>query len=151
MKKQCFTCKKRPRHITKGGVRRSYCIECLSKYIRKTLIEKYGTTNFRKIPKYAENRREQDKEYQKEKRARLVGYKAKEYENYRKRYPERVYAHRVLNQAKKNGLIKQKRCEDCGNKKLSSRVVAHHSDYTKPLKVKWLCEIHHKNYHKVVQ
>jgi len=36
-------------------------------------------------------------------------------------------------------------CEVCGNTKSQG----HHEDYSKPLKVKWLCAKHHKEVHNV--
>ena len=36
-------------------------------------------------------------------------------------------------------------CEICG----SDKVNAHHDDYAHPLKIRWLCDIHHTEWHKV--
>lgn len=58
--------------------------------------------------------------------------------------PEKVKAERILRFAVKNGLIKQEVCKKCGNE----RTVAHHPDYNNPLKVIWLCPIHHKDIHR---
>lgn len=35
-------------------------------------------------------------------------------------------------------------CEVCG----AQKVEAHHDDYSKPLKVRWLCPPHHREHHK---
>lgn len=43
-----------------------------------------------------------------------------------------------------SGKLKPKPCEKCGSKK---NVIAHHDDYSKPLKVRWLCESCHRLYH----
>lgn len=37
------------------------------------------------------------------------------------------------------------KCNKCGEEK----VHAHHDDYDKPLKIRWLCTIHHKQWHSV--
>jgi DNA-directed RNA polymerase subunit RPC12/RpoP len=43
------------------------------------------------------------------------------------------------------GHIEKKPCEVCG----SSKVEMHHDDYNKPLEVKFLCRIHHREAHKI--
>ncbi len=43
---------------------------------------------------------------------------------------------------RRGALIRQP-CEICGNK----IVEAHHSDYSKPYEVNWLCHIHHREKH----
>ena len=42
----------------------------------------------------------------------------------------------------KNGLLTPRPCERCGG-----WGQAHHDDYSKPLVVRWLCPIHHKEWH----
>lgn len=42
------------------------------------------------------------------------------------------------------GKIKRLPCEVCGNE----RTHAHHEDYARPLDVKWLCYVHHKEKHR---
>lgn len=46
------------------------------------------------------------------------------------------------NRAVLSGKLKRENCF-CG---LSAQ--AHHDDYNKPLDVKWLCKLHHEEYHK---
>lgn len=51
--------------------------------------------------------------------------------------PEKYKAHNKVNYAIKAGkLIKPNCCEECEN---NEKLHAHHDDYSKPLKVKWLC------------
>ena len=45
----------------------------------------------------------------------------------------------VANKALKTGKIKKQPCRICGDLKSEK----HHSDYSKPLKVKWYCKKHH--------
>lgn len=59
-----------------------------------------------------------------------------------KKYPERRKAHAAVFRAIKKGTLKKQSCEVCGVK----RAHAHHEDYTKPLEVIWLCQIHHYEY-----
>lgn len=52
-------------------------------------------------------------------------------------------AHYLVKQALKNGIIKRKPCCVCKSKES----IAHHEDYTKPLKVIWYCQMHHMRRH----
>ena len=44
----------------------------------------------------------------------------------------------------KEGRIKRRNCNVCGSKE----TIAHHEDYGNPFDIVWLCETHHKEYHK---
>ncbi|KKN15588.1 hypothetical protein LCGC14_0984380 [marine sediment metagenome] len=63
-------------------------------------------------------------------------------------------AHRKVDNAIKRGrLIQPNRCENCQTvpKPMSdgrTRIQAHHDDYDKPLKVRWLCQECHHGQHK---
>ena len=62
-------------------------------------------------------------------------------------------AQNVLEYAIKSGNIKRlSRCENCGDtgvfKDGRTKIQAHHSDYNKPLDVKWLCQKCHHEWHK---
>lgn len=50
--------------------------------------------------------------------------------------------HKVTNAIRDGRLFKEP-CVKCGSKK----VEAHHHDYRKPLDIKWLCLIHHREEH----
>ncbi len=54
----------------------------------------------------------------------------------------RRQARSILNHAIRDGLLTRKNCEVCHRK-----AEAHHSDYAKPLDVKWLCFYHHRKHH----
>lgn len=64
--------------------------------------------------------------------------------NSNKRYPEKLYARRLLNLAIRSGKIKRLPCYICGKEKSQ----AHHEDYFKPLDIIWLCSKHHAIRHK---
>lgn len=64
--------------------------------------------------------------------------------SYRTRFPEKSFAHNVLNSALRDGKITRGPCEVCGN----PRTQAHHDDYLKPLEVRWLCSRHHADHHR---
>jgi ribosomal protein S27AE len=64
--------------------------------------------------------------------------------NYRKKYPNVHRAHQLIRNAKRRGVLKNMMCEQCG----SDKSVAHHDDYSKPLEIRWLCQMHHLDWHK---
>jgi|WetSurMetagenome_2_1015567.scaffolds.fasta_scaffold372905_2 hypothetical protein len=68
---------------------------------------------------------------------------------YRKKYHEKVTAHRLLYNAIQLKIIKKpKKCSIClKNKKL----VGHHIDYNKPLEIIWVCyDCHNKIHNKTI-
>lgn len=65
----------------------------------------------------------------------------------RVRYPNQYKAHNILNNALRDGkIVRPNKCSECGSK---SSVVGHHNDYLEPLKVTWLCQACHVNWHKI--
>lgn len=81
---------------------------------------------------------EQYKKHPERERDRRLIYNAK--------YPNRVKANRKLNYALHKGYLSKLPCSVCSN--LQS--IAHHDDYSKPLEVIWLCELHHKVRHRAI-
>lgn len=66
---------------------------------------------------------------------------------YRGKYPERNTANQTVTYAVKKGVLrKPKVCEECGG---TGRIEAHHSDYSQPLLVQWLCKSCHIKADKV--
>jgi ribosomal protein S27AE len=53
----------------------------------------------------------------------------------------------IYYEARNEGKIKIRPCEACGAK----FAYAHHEDYTKPLRVRWLCPKHHAERHKTLR
>lgn len=63
---------------------------------------------------------------------------------YRERNRLKYQARNILNNALRDGMIVPMDCEVCGSK----RSEAHHPDYSRPLKVRWLCKRHHSELHR---
>ena len=61
-----------------------------------------------------------------------------------KKFPKESRVRRETYRAILDGRLKRKPCIVCGD----TNVDAHHEDYSKPLKVIWLCRTHHKKIHK---
>lgn len=64
--------------------------------------------------------------------------------NFREKNPEKSKAHSLVASAIRYGTLKKSPCERCG----SIKSLAHHDDYSKPLKVTWLCQTHHIQRHR---
>lgn len=62
---------------------------------------------------------------------------------YRKAHPEKYRAHVAVDNALRGGRLTKLPCEVCG----SVRSHAHHTDYSQPLVVRWLCHAHHSEVH----
>jgi hypothetical protein len=65
------------------------------------------------------------------------------FNEYKAKFPNRVKATNMVNNAVRDGKLKKWPCQVCGNPKS----VAHHADYDNPLGVVWLCQAHHKQAH----
>ncbi len=52
-------------------------------------------------------------------------------------------AHIIVGNSIKSGVLVKKPCEVCGE----DIVNAHHDDYAHPLSVRWLCDVHHNEWH----
>ena len=57
--------------------------------------------------------------------------------------PDSLRCYNTLNYAIQTGKFERQPCEVCGQ----VQVHGHHSDYSKPLEVIWLCPQHHKRLH----
>lgn len=88
--------------------------------------------------------REQHVAYEKEREQTPERHQAKvEYQRkYRVRNREKNLARQRVRYAVRTGRLKRQPCEVCGGK-----AQAHHTDYSKPLDVRWLCFQHHRAEH----
>ncbi len=64
--------------------------------------------------------------------------------NYNIAYPGRSYASHCVNNALKDGKLIKEPCEVCRS---VIHVHGHHDDYSKPLKIQWLCVGCHRLHH----
>jgi len=83
------------------------------------------------------------KEYQKTQAYRNSS--AKSSQKFRLKYPVKYRAHNIVNNAIRDNKLFKEPCEVCGS---SDNVHAHHDDYLKPLNIRWLCDSHHREWHK---
>ena len=77
-------------------------------------------------------------------RARGGRRTAEDLQIYRKATPIANRAHALVGSALKRGSLDRMPCEICGN----PQVHAHHDDYAMPLNVRWLCPMHHHQWHR---
>ena len=116
------------KHISmKGGIYHE-CKNCVRNYLSRGRTEKIRETE-----------RIYHRKWRKKERDKVLKY----VEKWRKKNKEKVSAHRKFGNAITSGKLKKKPCEVCGSKKADG----HHEDYSKPLEVKWLCRLHHKQAH----
>jgi hypothetical protein len=102
---------------------------------KKDVHDRYYNPKFRpKIIEYEKNR------FQDPNRKRKVYEYAKKR---KKNNPLKRLANQAISNGKRNGSVVPQPCEVCGEIK----VQAHHTDYSKPLDVQWLCFKHHREAH----
>lgn len=139
-KKKCFKCSKEKdieefyRHQMMKDGHLGKCKEC-------TKIDS-------KLRYYAKH--DEVREYDK-KRARTNYRRQKKLvysDAFRKNNPEKKAAHTLVHNRLRSGEIVRQPCEVCGT---TENIQAHHDDYSKPLEVRWLCQIHHKIVHGFIQ
>lgn len=99
----------------------------------------------RRAKEYADNNRKKVREYQKEYRSRPEVKKSRMLflRSQRIVHKLKFRARDLLNKAVAKGIIIKKPCLVCGKLK----VEAHHKNYNHPLKVIWLCRLHHEHEH----
>lgn len=64
-------------------------------------------------------------------------------------HPKERWAQRALHSALRAGLIERGPCEVCAvvHGDDGALVDGHHDDYDKPMVVRWLCRLHHRQWH----
>lgn len=105
----------------------------------KTCAKKDVSENYRKRkPQYAAY--ERDREQRPERKADKLRYQR----DRRRRHPHKDYARNVVSSAIRDGKLLRQPCEGCGT---TENVEAHHTDYHRPLDVRWLCFPCHRSEH----
>ena len=68
---------------------------------------------------------------------------------YRRKNRDKTLAHAMVKAAVMLGVLVRRPCEVCGAHpgEGGQRIYAHHEDYARPLKVRWLCARHHMQVH----
>ena len=136
--KRCFTCKKVKninefyRHKEKLDGHEYSCKECRNAYSMLLKRKHYNPAKELAIKK---ERKKNPEFFEKERKALSERYK---------RNPEKFKARDITKYAVRSGKLNRLPCEVCQNPKSQ----AHHTDYSKPLEVKWLCHKHHAFVHR---
>lgn len=137
MEKICVRCKQEKpiscfhkRATSKDG-RVGHCKECAAAYDAKRARDPARIASM--------------KNYQLTNNGLAANNKAKS--EYKNRYPTKKKAHAKVSSAIRSGKLIRQPCEieHCGIPK----TYAHHDDYAKPLVVRWLCSVHHAEWHKI--
>jgi len=129
--KKCYACDSVKKleyfslSTTRNSGRSSCCRECDAKKSRERRLN-----NEPKLNKPTEEQKEKWRANEKEMRAK---------------YPEKYKARYLCKSAVKNGTLTKFPCDVCGELK----VEAHHTDYSKPYDVTWLCKKHHGEAHRI--
>lgn len=89
------------------------------------------------------NPKVQERERERAKTPERRAYTAGVGKRWRAKHPEAYRAHNAVNNAVRDGKLGKLPCAICGNPKSH----AHHTDYSKPLEVKWLCAQCHQRIH----
>lgn len=94
-----------------------------------------STTDDGLQPWCIECKRQIQREYRKTPNGRTAQSVAMD--RWRQSNPEKVVAHRILNKAIRDGsVLRPERCTECAS---DLKVEGHHTDYSCPLDVVWLC------------
>lgn len=130
--------------FTQNSARRdglsSVCRVCKNSEARRAEAKPQRKTKKRA---YEATRREDHRRDCREHRRRYPQRKYEQVVEWRRQNPQKVFAHRKVNNSIRDGKFVRKPCRLCGEK-----AHAHHEDYSKPLNVEWLCPLHHKAIHR---
>jgi hypothetical protein len=99
-------------------------------------------TNWKNQNREAFNKKR--REYAHKNKERLAEIKAR----HRAKHPDRQLARWMVTHAIEHAKITPQPCEVCGV--LDNTIEGHHEDYSRPLKVNWLCNQHHRAKHKEI-
>lgn len=154
--KVCIACSKRRKlaqfyaHPRMADGLLNKCKACCRAYTAKRKAEKSKDPEW--AAREAERHRQKELRRYHEKRRDDPTYRAARAGAARRwvqRNPERRKAQSALSNAVRNGKVKKPgRCSRCRKKYPSRRIHGHHSDYSRPLEVVWLCAACHGKHHR---
>ena len=138
----------------------SYCKKCSNEYAknywknnenyrlktyinRRNVYKKYCTSD-KYREKLNEYRRTYEKIYRKTEKYKLYIEKSNERKRNNNLYKKQQNCRNLTRLRIQKGILIKQPCEICSELK----VEAHHTDYNKPLLVKWLCHKHHMELHR---
>jgi len=123
----------------------SSCKECRKALVRANRKRNEAHYKAYDAKRYAEQPKRKKHAAECSRRARNDGRHTEYTREWRERNPEKYKAHMALNNALARGkLSRGTECDTCGD---PGKLHAHHHDYSKPLKVVWLCPKCHKAEH----
>jgi hypothetical protein len=124
-----------------GNLQRD-CKECWKAYVRANRLVKIDQyREYERGRANAPHRLQARQEYARTDGGKRAANRAKR--TFLDRYPAKRAAHVATGNAIRDGRLVREPCEVCG-----ARAQAHHDDYAKPLEVRWLCPMHHAEWHK---
>lgn len=132
--KKCSKCKNNPKTNY-----HAWCKPCLAFLAKMYTRKRAKILGWPKKKEAARRRR-------KEKNPILLANDRKQAAVARLRWPEKAKARGILKMAVEKGTVyKPTHCSKCSE---PGRIEGHHDDYSKPLKVEWLCVSFHRNIHR---
>jgi hypothetical protein len=124
----------------------SYCKLCVNAQVGAYRQTKTGRS-YSKAYRQSVAGKTSQKTYNQSQKGKIVRNRSQA--KYKELNPEKIKAHFTANNAIRTGeILKPTSCSNCDNPK--GRIEAHHTDYTKPLDVIWLCRRCHISEHKVI-
>lgn len=144
--KNCNKCSKELPADTGFYASDNTCKECRKARVKQNRLDKIEY--YKAYDKARDSRPDRVKaraSYAKTAEGIIAGNKAKA--AYAEKNKKKRSAHHTVNNMVRDGKIsKPSSCESCG--KIKSRIEGHHDDYDKPLEVRWLCSLCHRDWHK---
>ena len=134
--------------------KRGYCHPCSIEFLRSWRANNPGYASKkwhewaeRNPDKVAEKNKRRLEKYHatkvlKEQRVPLTAAERKQ--RYFEKHPIKAEARKIYKYALRHGKLVRGPCEVCG---VTEGIDGHHTDYTRPLEVRWLCKEHHRQAH----
>lgn len=121
------------------------CKECRKALVRANRLKKldyykqYDVMRYQRDEQRRAHAAKVAKNWAKSERGKIVMKRRKELQSVR------VFARIAVSNALRDGKLTRQPCEVCG----LGKAHGHHDDYARPLEVRWLCSVHHAEYHRM--